>query len=371
VCGTSCVNLSDNSLNCGGCGTACAANLVCGGGACISPTTGNGGLGGTLTGSSPPKVGVMAATSSGTDLQGKLSALGQFSSVTYTNMSPLPTVAAMQAFDAIVAYTFISPPTGFGDNLKTYLESGGGVVICDYSSAEAGFSIGGAYQTTYLLMTPSTFLTTAVNFGTGTPGTILDPTSPLMAGLVNVGIKTSGQHMSVSNVPKAGTTIVAQWSDGAPAVMWNTINGHKVAELNMYGTSTTSSSSGWDATTDGAKLIANALNFVLPPSVLVVTKSVDAGSQPLYTQSAPQVVTYTNNSATAQTITALSISGTHIGDFAVSPSSGLPATIPPGGTFTVNVTFAPSGVGLRAALLNATVMGFAGPATTKLLGTGI
>ena len=87
-------------------------------------------------------------------------------------------------------------------------------------------------------------------------------------------------------------------------------------------------------------------------------------------QAAPQAVTYTNVGTTDQILTAVSLSGYDIGDFAAVPSAGLPVTIPPGGTFVVNVTFAPSGVGLRAATLNATFQGFAGPATTLLTGTG-
>ncbi len=80
-------------------------------------------------------------------------------------------------------------------------------------------------------------------------------------------------------------------------------------------------------------------------------------------------LTYTNVSSTPQTITALKLSGTHIGEFSALPSSPLPATIPPGGTFVVNVKFTPVGVGLRAATLSATVQG-SGSATTLLTGTG-
>jgi hypothetical protein len=51
------------------------------------------------------------------------------------------------------------------------------------------------------------------------------------------------------------------------------------------------------------------------------------------------------------------------------PESALPATIPPGGTFVVNVTFTPGSVGLRAATLSATVNS-GGKVTTLLSGTG-
>ena len=71
-----------------------------------------------------------------------------------------------------------------------------------------------------------------------------------------------------------------------------------------------------------------------------------------------------------RTITAVSLTGPQIGDFGAVPASMLPATVPPGGTFVVNVTFMPSEVGLRAATVATTVQG-AGAATTLLTGTGI
>jgi len=91
---------------------------------------------------------------------------------------------------------------------------------------------------------------------------------------------------------------------------------------------------------------------------------------PLYTSSTPYSMTYTNPTATTQTITAVAVSGTHISEFAAVPSSALPATIPPGATFTVDVTFVPAGLGLRAATLSATVAGEPTGVTTLLTGTG-
>ena len=148
------------------------------------------------------------------------------------------------------------------------------------------------------------------------------------------------------------------------------INGHRVVEINGFGHTTSAYSYGWDPTTDGAKVFANALLYTIPSPTFSVAKQIAFTTQALYTQSGAYTLTYTNSSAVAQTLTSLSFTGTHIGDFAVSPSSSLPAVVPPGGTFDVYVTFLPSGIGLRAATLVAGVQGATGPATTLVTGTG-
>ena len=373
ACGNQCVNLSDNSLACGACGVVCGASQVCSAGVCTGITTGNGAAGGTLTGSYPPKVATAGAISS-TDLQTKLTATGAFSSVGFINANTgTPTLAQLKAYDAVAVYTYLSVTVGFGDNLADYLEAGGGVVLFDYEAQETGsFALKGRYQTQYTLSTPvasSSFLGTVV-----TLGTLLEPASPLLTGVVTFGYKgTFPYHLPTSAFNKNSPIVVAQYSDGTPAVIRGVVNGGRnLVEINGFGLSATGNSSyGWDIASDGAKLIRNALLYVIPPLALTSAKQVDFGSQTLFVQSAPQAVTYTNASASPQTITALTRSGTHIGEFAASPSSALPATIPPGGTFIVNVSFLPAGIGLRAATLAATVQGVPGPATTLLTGNGI
>jgi hypothetical protein len=315
-------------------------------------------------------VAVFAAHSGGTDLQSKLTATAQFSQVDYTNCSSptVPSVAAMSAYDALVIYTYNTVVAGFGDNLKTYLESGGGVVVMDYNTQETGsYLLKGAYEGLYTLMPAGSFISPPVDLG-ATAGTILDPNSPLLAGVNVVRLPSGGKHMKA--VPVAGTTVVANWSDGAPAVMWNTINGHRVAEINMFGTSSTLSGSGWDSTTDGARLIANALRFTIPGPLVTTSTQIDAGSQALYTSGAPVTITYTNPGASPRTLTALSLTGVDPGDFSITPSMPLPVVLPAGGTFTVDVVFRPSHLGLRAATLTAVITGATSNATTLLTGTG-
>jgi hypothetical protein len=377
ACGSACVNLSDNSLNCGACGSACGANQVCTAGACANLVPGNGKAGGGLSGLNPPKVAVYGAASS-TDLQTKLAATGGFTQVDFVNVnSTTPTLAQMKAYDAVVVYTYLSVTQAFGDNLADYFEAGGGVVLCDYESQETGtYVLKGRFQTDYAMSTPigsAGFSNVKV-----TLGNILEPGSLLLTGVTTFGIQGSSPlHLPSAQFNKNNPIVVALFSDGTPAIVRGTVTNavvtaRNLVEINSFGLSSAGNSTyGWDPTTDGAKLFRNALYFTMTPPAVTVATSIALGNQPLFTPSAPQTVTYTNTSSVAQTITALSISGSHIGEFSAAPASPLPAVIPPGGTFTVNVIFTPANVGLRAARLNATVMGFAVPATTLLSGSGI
>jgi hypothetical protein len=244
-------------------------------------------------------------------------------------------------------------------------------VLADYETQETGtYQLAGRYQTTYTLSTPvasTSYLTNTV-----TLGTILEPTSPLLNGVSTFAYQgTSAKHLPTSAFNKNNPIVVAQYSDGNPAIVRGQVNGHRVVEINGYGLSATGSSSyGWATASDGAKVFANALLYTIPPLLITTVKSNDFGAVPLFTPSGVYAVVYTNVSTSSQTLTAVSLAGAHIGDFAAIPSAQLPVTIPPGGTFTVNVTFLPSGLGLRAATLSTTIQGAPGPATSLLTGTG-
>ena len=330
-----------------------------------------------MTGASPPVVAVYYAGST-VDLSTRLTATGAFSSVTAVNVNAAtPTLAQMKTYDAVVVWTFVSVTAAFGDNLADYFEQGGGVVIADYETQETlTWGLKGRFATQYTMSTQissASWLTTKV-----TLGTVNEPANPLMNQVSTFALQgASPYHMPTSAFNLNNPIFVALFSDNTPAIIRSVVAsgpaaGRNLIEINSFGHSATGSSTyGWDITTDGAKLFRNALLYSMPPSAITTAQQVSFGTQPLYTPTASQAVTYTNTSSSPQTITALSLSGTHIGEFSASPSSPLPYTIPPGNTFIVNVTFTPAGVGLRSATLNAIVQGISGKATTLLTGTGI
>ncbi len=68
----------------------------------------------------------------------------------------------------------------------------------------------------------------------------------------------------------------------------------------------------------------------------------------------PKPVTISNPSGSSFTVTGLAISGGNANQFALSSPPSLPATVPAGGSVTVNVAFAPSSSGVKGATLTAT-----------------
>lgn len=317
---------------------------------------------------------VVGAASS-TDLQTKLQATGAFSVVDFINAnSAPPTVATLRMYDAVVVYTYLSVPASVGDNLATYFDAGGGVVLADYEAQESGtYQLSGRFQTAYAMSVPiasASFLRTAV-----TLGTVNEPTSPLMNEVLTFGYSGSSPlHLPASAFSRMenNPVVVAQFSDGSPAIVrGTTATGRALVEVNGFALSAAGNSTyGWTTASDGAKVFRNALLFSIPAPIVSVARQLDTGSTALYATSMGSTVTYTNSSSSAQTINSVAMTGAMSGDFSVTPSAALPATIPAGGTFTVTVRATPSALGLRAATLTATVAGVAGAATTLVTATG-
>jgi hypothetical protein len=283
-------------------------------------------------------------------------------------------VAQLKAYDALLVYTFYPTPSSLGDNLATYFESGGGVVLATYATQSTGaYGLSGRFETTYTLSTQTAL--SAFSIKQVTLGTIHEPASPLLKGVVTFGMGGNyPYHMPAAYFTKNGATIVARFSDGTPAIVRGVASGaaagRNLVEINTNGQPSTYIASGWDATTDGGLVFRNALLFSIPPSVTTAS-TLSMGDQAVYAAGSAQALTYTNKSSTPQTLTGLKLSGAHLGDFVATPSSSLPATVPPGGTFVVNVVFQPSGAGLRAATLVATWQNYSQQSTTLLTGTGI
>jgi hypothetical protein len=105
------------------------------------------------------------------------------------------------------------------------------------------------------------------------------------------------------------------------------------------------------------------------PQAGVTPPSIDFGVQEVGGSSAPQLVTLSNPGTADLHVTGLTVTGTNAGDFTTSGDTCTGATVAPGGSCVVSVTFAPGAGGDRSATL-----GFAsdgGPATVSLAGIGL
>lgn len=365
------MDLSTNSNYCGSCDKACGANEVCTAGGCVGITDGNG----ELKNDGLPKVAIVATTTETSltnNVKGKLGALDQFSAVDVISASTTtPSLESLQAYDVVAFFTLNALPDAalMGDTLADYLESGGGVVLFSYGTWELwkdGSNVGntllGRYASQYALMPKQGPVPTSM----ASLGTVLEPASPLMAGVNSFQCRSSTTCHRFTGSPLNDAVVVAKWSDGNPLVLRRDFDGHKVVELNF---SPHFSFDGWSETTDGATLVKNSLVYVVPKAMTGAAR-VDLGSVPVLTPAPAQTIVYKNTSSSPKTISAIQVSGAHIGDFAVTPAVSLPVTLAPGETLEVGVVFTPSGTGLRAATVSVTVDGFATKLTTLLVGKG-
>jgi hypothetical protein len=94
-------------------------------------------------------------------------------------------------------------------------------------------------------------------------------------------------------------------------------------------------------------------------------------NQLINSTSAPLTLTITNTGSDELVISSLVFSGLQAGDFAVTPGGNLPLSISPGATAVVNVTFSPSALGSRSAILVVTSNAPSSPNNVSVTGTGI
>ncbi len=97
--------------------------------------------------------------------------------------------------------------------------------------------------------------------------------------------------------------------------------------------------------------------------------SLTFGGQAVSTSSPPQNVTLTNSQNVTLNITSITFTGTNSGDFSQTNNCG--SSVGPNGTCTISVTFTPSALGTRTAVLNVNDDGPNSPQTASLTGTGI
>ena len=112
-------------------------------------------------------------------------------------------------------------------------------------------------------------------------------------------------------------------------------------------------------------------NFVVPGCGVPTLSpgSLSFGGQAVDVASAPQNITLINSLSVTLNISSIAFTGANTGDFSQTNNCG--SSQGPGGTCTITVTFTPSALGARTALLNVNDDGPNSPQTASLTGTGI
>jgi hypothetical protein len=216
------------------------------------------GLAGHALAAGPAIALVEADNDFAADVQTKLMATGRFSSVDIIDATAgTPTVAQLRAYRAILVWSNnpFTDSTALGNNVDAYLRGGGGVVIMVFANTDPGeLSLDGAWATNG--DSPMT-VEDQTEGAELTLGTVHVPSSPLMAGVTSFDGGSESYNDPGTTTP--GAVDVADWSNGTPLVATKLVAGSEVVALNFFPPSSDTASGSWVASTDGARLMSNAL----------------------------------------------------------------------------------------------------------------
>jgi hypothetical protein len=167
-------------------------------------------------------------------VQAQLQSTGAFAAVDAFDASTgTPTLALLSRYDAVLVFANVAYQDAIrlGDVLAQYFDAGGRVVTSPYSNGSPGgrFNLGGTFGDLpkgYMFYYSQTFAQSP-----GQLGAILDPTSPLVAGVSTL---TCPVGLRGLDPPVNGGTVVATWNDGSPLLIAGvTASGRKRVELNF------------------------------------------------------------------------------------------------------------------------------------------
>ncbi len=219
-----------------------------------------------------PTVGLLNANASASwdaDTRDKLMATGGFADVVVLPESgcgaATPTLQDLEQYDAVAVWNDcgFQEPQALGDVLADYVDGGGHVVVAAFAGAD---SIRGRFSTEGY--------SAVVSSGGGEGGRAHlvadDADDPLLAGVGS--FDGGGSSYRIPVAPAEGSTVVAHWSTGEPLV----VRGAKSIYLNFFPPSSDVRGDFWDASTDGTRLLANALNATLAPVVKAPSFTSDA-----------------------------------------------------------------------------------------------
>ena len=222
--------------------------------------------------SSPLKIAIYAAAPNtyAFDVRNKLLGTGSFAAVDLFNVSgfaqsgfpasPTPTLAQLQQYNAVLVFSDngFSNGVALGNVFADYMDAGGGVVAATFAFYNCSNCLGiegRILSANYLPFTRGTQ-------SQGVPLTLVadQPLHPILAGVASFNGGTSSYHNNPISTT-AGSTLVAHWSNGQPLVATKHPTSGRIVGLNFYPPSTGARSDFWSANTDGARLMANALNW--------------------------------------------------------------------------------------------------------------
>jgi hypothetical protein len=202
------------------------------------------------------------------EVQSKIVGTGLMSGAVdvFNASSTTPSLATLQNYDSVLVFSdngSFDNTVLLGNTLSDYVDLGYGVVVMTFANASIPLSgrwISGAYDP---------ILPKSQSQGTELfLGTIYDHNHPVLANVNSFSGGTNSFHGTGSLNPNA--TLIADWTNGRPLIAELDTFAGRVLSLNFYPPSSDSRADFWDATTDGAILMANALNYTAIPEPATV-----------------------------------------------------------------------------------------------------
>jgi len=190
-----------------------------------------------------------------------LNSLNRFSSISYVDVSyTTPTLEFLSAYDAILIHASNATDfTTLGNNLADYVDAGGGVVSALFEVANSGYGkLQGRWETgNYRVMNWSYYQS---NYNLS-----LDIAGAANHSLMKDVNSFSGGYYSYSPASSVtlttGSVAVADWSNGIPLIAYKSIDRVNRVDLGFFPVSGSYNWGYWDPATDGAIIMANALDF--------------------------------------------------------------------------------------------------------------
>ena len=215
--------------------------------------------------------GAPSGTGWNNDVQNKILGAGQIPQVDATLVSsnyPVPALSELRRYEAVLVYsdTGFNNNTNLGNNLADYVDLGGGVVLNTFVFWSSGLlSIQGRLVSGGYLP----FTTSGQTSGNGLTLVKDQPAHPIFTGVSTFNGGTASYHNYSISIA-AGATLLGHWSDSQPLVGVKDIGLGRTTGLNFYPPSSDALSSGWVSSTDGGRLMANALLYAgkVPPVIL-------------------------------------------------------------------------------------------------------
>ena len=160
---------------------------------------------------------------------------------TFFYVNQLPSLSDLRRYDVVLLFTdgIFDETFGLGNRLAEYVDVGGNLVIGTFywqGRSDSDFNTPGwgnlESVDPFLADAGAPFQQGGATYQANDLGSVAIPTHPLIQGVTTL---TSLSGFSAGVLPKAGTTVVASWTDGAPLVGYQILpGGQRIVAVSLF-----------------------------------------------------------------------------------------------------------------------------------------